>query len=88
MQCLLAEGLKPMLLEPMHILMGLDLQHQGFQPLLWHLPGHGLWLAQQYQDNLGANFQNAWNHFIQTGQVWALAIGFIVGYIFRSITAY
>ncbi len=45
-------------------------------------------LAQTYEDNLGSNFQGAWDNFIQSGQVWALLIGFVVGYIFRSFTAY
>jgi hypothetical protein len=28
------------------------------------------------------------NYFIQSGQVWALLIGSIVGYLFRSLTSY
>lgn len=32
--------------------------------------------------------QEAFNHFIQSGQVWALLIGIALGYIFRSFTAY
>lgn len=47
-----------------------------------------IWLAQSFEDNLGSNLQGAWDNFIQSGQVWALLIGFVVGYIFRSLTAY
>ena len=49
---------------------------------------HLILLAQTYEDNLGSNVQGAWDNFIQSGQVWALVIGFVVGYIFRSITSY
>jgi hypothetical protein len=35
-----------------------------------------------------AQMQDAFNHFIQTGQVWALLVGLVLGYIFRSFTAY
>jgi hypothetical protein len=55
--------------------------------LIWSMSTHSLWIAQ-YQDNLGSSFENAWNNFIQSGQVWALIIGFIIGYVFRSITSY
>ncbi len=34
-------------------------------------------------DILG-DFQNAWNNFIKTGQVWALIIGLVFGWGFRS----
>jgi len=35
-----------------------------------------------------ANFQEALNHFIKSGQVNALIIGFVLGYIFRIFTGY
>ncbi|MBF2021671.1 MAG: hypothetical protein IGR93_16630 [Hydrococcus sp. C42_A2020_068] len=35
-----------------------------------------------------AQMQDAFNNFIESGQVWALLIGFVLGYIFRSFTAY
>ena len=38
-------------------------------------------------DVLG-NIQGSFNHFVQTGQVWALVIGVVLGYIFRSMTNY
>lgn len=50
--------------------------------------GHGVHFAQVYEDNLGSNVQDALNNFIESGQVWALGIGFILGYIVRSFTAY
>jgi hypothetical protein len=35
-----------------------------------------------------AQMQDAYKNFIDSGQVWALLIGLILGYIFRSFTAY
>jgi hypothetical protein len=62
-------------------------------PLMLHLfhssIGAGsLWIAEVFKDNLFSNMGQAWDNFIKTGQVWALMIGFFVGYIFRSITSY
>ncbi|MDJ0725312.1 MAG: hypothetical protein QNJ38_09395 [Prochloraceae cyanobacterium] len=50
-------------------------------------------LAQQNTNDIAqidivADMQDAFNHFIQSGQVWALAIGVVLGYLFRSFTAY
>ncbi|MDJ0713243.1 MAG: hypothetical protein QNJ54_03345 [Prochloraceae cyanobacterium] len=49
-------------------------------------------LAQGYQDiediDVIAQMQDAYNNFIQSGQVWALGIGVVLGYIFRAFTAY
>ncbi|BAM51005.1 MULTISPECIES: hypothetical protein [unclassified Synechocystis] len=33
-----------------------------------------------------ADFQNAWNNFIQSGQIWALIIGFVLGWGIRGFT--
>ena len=46
-------------------------------------------LAQEVknQDAIG-QMVNAWNTFVKTGQVWALLIGLIVGYVFRSFTSF
>ena len=49
-------------------------------------------LAEGYQDiediDVIAQMQDAYNNFIQSGQVWALGIGVVLGYIFRAFTAY
>ncbi|MCE2720224.1 MAG: hypothetical protein ACK57R_06920 [Dolichospermum sp.] len=29
-----------------------------------------------------------WNHFVTTGQVWALFIGVVVGYLFKSLSSF
>ncbi|WP_392536005.1 hypothetical protein [Nostoc sp. C117] len=57
--------------------------------LLWHLPVNWTALAQTITDpDLMGQMQKAWNHFIQTGQVWALLIGLVIGYIIRNLTSY
>ncbi|NDJ20394.1 hypothetical protein GS682_01770 [Nostoc sp. B(2019)] len=57
--------------------------------LLWHLPVNLTVLAQTITDpDLMGQIQKSWNHFIQTGQVWALLIGLVIGYIIRNLTSY
>ena len=46
-----------------------------------------IWIAQAVKDDLFNNVGVSWNNFIQSGQVWALMIGFVLGYLFRSITS-
>ena len=43
-------------------------------------------IAQQYNQNVLADFGRGWDSFVKSGQIWALLIGAIVGYLFRSIT--
>ncbi len=39
------------------------------------------------QDILG-QLSQAYQHFVDSGQVWALLIGAVLGYLLRSLTAY
>ena len=58
-------------------------------PLLWNLPVNLTALAQTITDpDLMGQMQKAWNHFILTGQVWALLIGLVIGYMIRNLTSY
>ncbi len=46
-------------------------------------------VAQTIKDpDLLGNMQVAFNHFVQTGQVWALLIGLVIGYMLRSMLSY
>ncbi|MGQ4648270.1 hypothetical protein [Lyngbya aestuarii] len=46
-------------------------------------------LAQQINDpDVLGQMRDAWNHFVASGQVWALLIGIALGYIFRNFTAF
>jgi hypothetical protein len=53
-----------------------------------HISLDGMFLAQQVSDpNVIGQMQDAFNNFIASGQVWALIIGFIIGYVVRGMTA-
>ncbi|MEH2056925.1 MAG: hypothetical protein V7K97_12360 [Nostoc sp.] len=57
--------------------------------LFWHLPVNLTALAQTITDpNVLGQIEKAWNHFIQTGQVWAFLIGLVIGYMIRNLTSY
>jgi hypothetical protein len=45
-------------------------------------------LAQQFDQDILGDMGNLWNTFIESGQVWALVIGIVVGYLIRNLTAY
>lgn len=56
---------------------------------LWWMPVNWIVLAQHIDDpDLLGQIQRAFDNFIQTGQVWAMLIGFILGYIIRGLTTY
>ena len=58
-------------------------QLQSMLPITWTV------LAQNISDpDLLGNFQKAFNHFIESGQVWALLIGLIIGYMLRGLSTY
>ncbi|MBH8572645.1 hypothetical protein I8752_06385 [Nostocaceae cyanobacterium CENA369] len=57
--------------------------------LFWHLPANVTLLAQEIHDpDLIGQISKAWSHFVQTGQIWALLIGLVIGYIIRNLTSY
>ena len=46
-------------------------------------------IAQTITDpDLMGQIQKSWSHFIPTGQVWALLIGLVIGYMSRNLTSY
>ena len=46
-------------------------------------------LAQNVTDpDLLGQVQKSFNNFVETGQVWALLIGLVVGYLIRNLTSY
>lgn len=60
------------------------------------LPGHHvldlLTVAQTqtkpFSENLWGDVSGSFNRFVKSGQLWALLIGIVVGYVFRSFTSY
>ncbi|MBW4553295.1 MAG: hypothetical protein KME35_19610 [Aphanocapsa sp. GSE-SYN-MK-11-07L] len=53
-----------------------------------HWSVDSLVIAQQFKDTLGNDFASVWNNFIKTGQVWALLIGIVAGYVIRTFTSF
>lgn len=45
-------------------------------------------LAQFDDVDILRDMVNLWNTFIESGQVWALIIGLVVGYFLRGLTTY
>lgn len=42
-------------------------------------------LAQQVSDpDIMGQIKNSWDNFVATGQIWALIIGMVLGYLFRG----
>ncbi|MEB3181713.1 MAG: hypothetical protein VKL59_22175 [Nostocaceae cyanobacterium] len=57
--------------------------------IAWQLPINWTVLAQNVSDpDLVGSFQRGFSHFVQTGQIWALLIGIIIGWILRNLTSY
>jgi len=53
------------------------------------LPVNWTVIAQTVNDpDLLGQMQKAWNNFVETGQIWALLIGLVVGYLIRNLTSY
>ncbi|WP_446357697.1 hypothetical protein [Coleofasciculus sp. G2-EDA-02] len=48
----------------------------------------GLVLAQVADPDVLGQMQDAFNNFIESGQVWAFLIGLIIGYIFRGMSSF
>jgi hypothetical protein len=61
-----------------------DLTQHG---LIWHGAIDSSVLAQ-FETDVFKPVRGFFNYFIQSGQVWALLIGTVVGYLFRSLTSY
>ncbi len=70
------------ILDSQYFKIALDLYHHSLSPL-------ATILAQTIEDpDVLGQMQDAWNNFIETGQVWALLIGVFFGYLFKSLTSY
>jgi len=66
-----------------------DLLQTGLPEAWSHSLGtHGSLLAQQFNQDVFADIRKGVNHFVQSGQVWAMLIGFVLGYLFKSATSY
>ncbi|MEL6130947.1 MAG: hypothetical protein AAFR24_10340 [Cyanobacteria bacterium J06627_3] len=45
-------------------------------------------IAQQFEDNFFDHSGDIIGNFVESGQLWALLIGVVVGYVIRGITTY
>lgn len=45
-------------------------------------------LAQQFDQDILGDLNGAFGRFVESGQLWAMLIGFVIGYIFKSLTSY
>jgi hypothetical protein len=45
-------------------------------------------LAQQFDQDILGDLGSVFRTFVDSGQVWALIIGIVIGYLFRSMTTY
>jgi hypothetical protein len=64
-----------------------DMQTTWYNNL--HLTLHMDLLAQQtkeFNQDVMGDIGKGWNNFVKSGQLTAMAIGLVVGYMFRSIT--
>lgn len=48
----------------------------------------GIVVAQQFDQDIMADMGKSFGHFVESGQIWAMLIGFVLGYIFKSVTSY
>ncbi len=65
------------------ILLSKTVNAQSRIPVNWTV------LAQTVNDpDLLGQIQKAWNNFVETGQIWALLIGLVIGYLIRNLTSY
>jgi hypothetical protein len=60
---------------------------EGVQSMQLH--DHAMLLAQQFkQTDFVGDVSNSWNHFVRTGQVWAMLIGIVLGYMVKTFTSF
>ena len=45
-------------------------------------------VAQVFDQDIVGDLGNVFSTFIESGQIWALLVGFVLGYMLRSVTTY
>jgi hypothetical protein len=55
---------------------------------LLSVPSSSMVLAQQFDQDILGDIAAAWKVFLESGQIWALLIGIVIGYLIRNLTAY
>ncbi|MGQ9837065.1 MAG: hypothetical protein ACUVRV_03640 [Cyanobacteriota bacterium] len=44
-------------------------------------------VGQVFRQDVLGDIRKGWNNFVESGQIWALLAGIIVGYMLKSITS-
>ncbi|MFM6091351.1 MAG: hypothetical protein ACKPCK_22020 [Dolichospermum sp.] len=58
-------------------------------PFLGNLHQHITFLAGHIKDpDILEQIQLIWNYFVISGQIWALFIGVVVGYLLKSLSSF
>ncbi|MDJ0798552.1 MAG: hypothetical protein QNJ51_17310 [Calothrix sp. MO_167.B12] len=67
----------------------MHLYQDSISNMVGYSPIHGKLIAQTVKDpNILGQMQTSFNGFVESGQVWALLIGLVIGYMFKSLTSY
>ncbi|MBD1918501.1 hypothetical protein H6F55_15505 [Phormidium sp. FACHB-322] len=45
-------------------------------------------LAQQFDQDILGDIVEIWSNFVESGQLWALLFGIVLGYFIRNLTAF
>ena len=48
--------------------------------------GSSLLVAQLETPDFGAQIQTAWHGFVESGQIWAMIVGFLFGWMIKNFT--
>ncbi|MEL6223766.1 MAG: hypothetical protein AAFQ57_01420 [Cyanobacteria bacterium J06626_14] len=60
----------------------------SFQHAVHFSPVDWVVVAQQFETDVFADARTFFNNFVESGQIWALVVGIIIGYILKSLTSY
>ena len=67
----------------------MEIYNNSISSEIWHSVVNLLIIAQNVTDpDILGQMQKAFNNFVQSGQVWALLIGLVIGYVLRNLTSY
>jgi hypothetical protein len=61
--------------------------HIGYLDLDWDYLLAQAQKGGEFKQDVVSDMTKGWNNFVKTGQIWALLIGLVLGYLFRSVTA-
>lgn len=75
---------------PIHVVQTITawMFHPIWSNWLWQASIDSPLLAQKFNENVFSRFNTALDHFIATGQIWAMLAGLVIGYLVRGFTTY